>query len=196
MNEAPSAPVEQSSAPVAPETTETKPKDFVTYETHRKLLDEKKKIAERLTTLESERKAREEDEARKRGDFETLLKTRDEELVRLRGELTTREQRENNARKLAAVLDTVGGEVESKWYSLIDVSSIVLHPETGEIDQMSVTKTVEALRKTWPEMIKNPNPAKLPSNAPLGNGAGKISRDEWLKLPSKEMAKWKPDQII
>lgn len=170
--------------------------DMVSYETHRRLLDEKKKTQAERDQLLAEKKAREEEEARKRGDFEALLKSRDEALAKATSELASVREKQVTARKLAAVLDTIDGEVESKWYSLIDVSQVIVNPETGEVDPMSVTKVVEGLRKTWPEMIKNPNAPKLPADAPKGNGAGKITKEEWLKLSGKEMGKWKPDQII
>ena len=199
MSEAPAAPVERTSSPGGTELDPNQPnptKDSVTYETHRKLLDEKKKIQARLEAFEAEKKAKEEEEAKRKGDFETLLRTREEENQTLKAQLKAKEELEVKRRKLAAVLDSIGGEVEPKWFSLIDTSQVVVNPDTGEVDQMTVTKAVENLRKTWPEMIKNPNPARLPADAPKGNTAGKISRDEWLKLSGKEMAKWRFDQII
>lgn len=176
--------------------TKTPSKDVVSYDTHRRLLDEKKKTQAERDQLLAEKKQREEEEAKKRGDYEALLKSRDEALAKAQADLASVRETQAKARKLAAVLDSIEGEVEPKWFSLIDVSSVVTNPDTGEIDQMSVTKVVEGLRKTWPEMIKNPNAPRLPADAPKGNGAGKISKEEWLKLPAKEMRVWKPDQII
>lgn len=199
MSEASAAsPVESASSPSGTENpvNQTPTKDVVTYETHRKLLDEKKKIQARLETFEAEQKAKLEDEAKKRGDYEALLKSRDEKLSDLEAKLKARDELDTKRMKLAAVLDSVGGDVEPKWFSLIDTSTVLVNPETGEVDPMSVTKTVEAIRKNWPEMIKNPNAAKLPADAPKGNGMGKITSEEYRKLPLAEMKKWRPDQVI
>lgn len=152
------------------------------------LLAELKASKARLKEFQDRDKHREEEDAKKRGDFELLVKTRDGEIQKLQGELSTYKSRMESASKLAAVLKTAGSDIDSKWFSIIDLSQVALNPETGEIDQMSVAKTVDALRKDWPEMFKKANTPNLPSNAPAGNMAGKISRADWMKLPAKEMA--------
>lgn len=192
---------EQSNPPVVDPVTpvggnEEPKKETVSYDTHRKLLDEKKKVQQERDALAAEKKQREEEEAKKRGDYETLLKTREEELNNYKTKYNSLQNNIVEAQKLTAVLGAAGSPIEQKWHGLIDTSKIAVHPESGEIDQMSVTKVVEDLRKSWPEMFKNPNPAKLPADAPQGNGAGKISRAEWLKLPSNKMKEYKLDQIL
>ena len=189
-------PVGQSGEPVAaPETKEAR--ETVNYETHRKLLDEKKKIQAKLDEILLRDKEREEAEARKRGDFEALLKARNEELER---EKQAREELENRivqGRKMNAVLEALGGNVDTKWLKLIDVSQVAVHPETGEIDQFSVAKQADALKKEWPEMVKSVG--KLPQQAPKGleGGMGMITESDWKKLGSvKEMNKYRRDQIL
>lgn len=190
------APVEPTEAPAAiPEVIKAE-RDSVTLETHRKLLDEKKKVQARLDEFLSKEKEREEADARKRGDYEALLKARDEELAKEKEKRISLETTFQRGQKLNAVLDAIGTNLDPKWYKLIDVSKVPINPDTGEVDAMSVASLVDALKKEWPEMVKASG--SLPSAAPKGlsNGAGAISRSEWLKLPSKEMAKWKPDQVI
>lgn len=192
---------DQSSAAVQPVgavgdgQSQQDPVKTVSYETHERLLREKKKLQEEAELLRNEKKLREDEEAKKRGDFEALLKSREEELSIAKSKLTSLQDRIMDAQKLTAVLNTAGSPIDSKWHGLIDTNKIVVHPDTGEVDQMSVTRVVEDLRKSWPEMFKVKGQT-LPADAPLGNGAGKISRSEWLKLPLKDMTKWKPDQIM
>lgn len=162
---------------------------------HNELLAETKTAKAKLKEFQEKERLKEEEEAKKRGDYEKLVKDRDEELLKLKGELTTHKSRMESASKLAAVLDAVDSDIERKWFDMIPLDQIILNPETGEIDQMSVTKTVENLKKTWPEMFKVKGKG-LPTDAPSGNGAGTISRSEWLKLPVKEMQKWRPNQIL
>jgi len=184
------APVaQQVEAPVAtPEEIK-----MISYESHRKLLDEKKKIQGELSSLQSEKKAREDSEAARRGDFESLLKARDEELAKERGERQLLQNRITTGQKMNAVLESLGGSVDSKWYQLIDVSDVV-QSESGEIDQLTVSRVAESLKKQWPEMIKKTG--VLPANAPQGNGGQTISYDEWKKLPLAEMNKWKQNQVV
>jgi hypothetical protein len=171
-------------------------KDYVALETHRKLLDEKKKIQLRLEEFEVAKKAKDEEDARKRGDFEAILKAREEELHKERERRTHLEASLIRAEKMDAVINALGGNIDPKWMKLIDVSKVVINPETGEIDAMTVSTVAETLKRDWPEMVKPSS--RLPADAPQGlhGGSGKISRLEWMKLSSKEMMKWKPDQII
>lgn len=160
------------------------------------LMAELKSSKARLKEFQDRDKLREEEDAKKRGDFEQLVKTRDEEIQKLQGELSTHKSRMESATKLAAVIKTAGTDIEDKWFSIIDLSQVVIDPNTGEVDQMSVTKTVETLRKSWPEMFKQPNPPTLPPGAPRGNMGGKIAFADWKKLPAKEMKKYGPQDII
>lgn len=192
-----------TSVPVDNDSRDQQQKDFVSLETHRRLLDEKKKMQDEKKKIQAQleqllqvEKERQEADARKRGDYETLIKTRDEELAKERQRRIDLESHFIKGQKLSAVIDALGGNVEQKWIRLIDADQVVLNPETGEIDPLSVAKVAESLKTEWPEMLK---PGKtFPQDAPKGlhGGNGRISRDEWLKLSSKDMLKWKADQIV
>lgn len=192
-----------SGEPAAPaESPAGEPNDGLSLEKHQKLLDEKKKekaradaLAARLKEYEDKEKLKEEEDAKKRGDFETILKSREEEIAKLKSEVTSYRDTITYSQKMNAVLDAVGTKVEDKWLKLIDADKVVINPSTGEIDQASVNKLVENLKKDWPEMIRMKHGA-LPSDAPKGNDAGSIKRSEWEKLPTKEMRKYRPDQVI
>ena len=183
-------------APVVPpsEVVSVTPPEpqMISYESHRKLLDEKKKVQGELSVLLADKKARDESEAAKRGDFESLLKARDEELAKERGERQQLQNRITTGLKMNAVIDALGGNIDPKWYQMIDTSEVV-QSDTGEIDPMTVARVSEALKKQWPEMVKRQG--VLPANAPQGNGGQTIPYEEWKKLPLAEMQKWKQNQI-
>lgn len=189
------APVEQSGEPVAqPENQEAK--STIAYETHRKLLDEKKLQAQ-LEALASKEREREEADARKRGDYEALLKAREEELAKERAARQELDQRITHGMKLNMVIDALGGQVDQKWFKLIDTDEVAVNPETGEIDKMTVARVAESLKRQWPEMIQKAG--KFPAAAPQGlnGGPGKITESEWKSLKnSAEMNKWRRDQIV
>lgn len=157
------------------------------------LLAEKKKISERLKAFEDAEAKRAEDDAKKRGDYEALLKSKEEEAAKAREESSRLKAQMTDAKKLGAVVDAAGQAIDRKWLSMIDVDSVLINPDTGEIDQMSVTKTVEDFKKTWPEAFIKPG-RSLPNEAPNG-GLQMIAESAWLKLPRKEMDKFKRTQI-
>ena len=199
MSDTPKDPVDQTSN-VGDEGKSESKKDVVTYETHRKLLDEKKKMQAERDQLLAEKKAKEEEDARKRGDLESLIKSREdaikaeqERVKALEQEVTSFKQLQANASKLSSFLKTAGSDIDDKWLSLVDLSQIQLK-ETGEVDQISVASAVESFKKTWPEAFKKPG-VQIPNAQPNG-GAGMIAYSEWLKLSAKEMKKYKFEQII
>lgn len=176
----------------------TPPKnDPVSYETHRRLLDEKKKIQAKLAAFEAAQKAKEEEELAKKGEVQKLLDIAKREAEELRIKVKANEEREIQAKKLSSVIRGLGSSVDEKWYGVIGqhIDEVVFNSDTGEIEQMSVTSVVDNLKKTWPEMLKKTTPG-MPGDAPRGNGATTISRDDWLKLSAKDMKKWRPEQIL
>ncbi len=187
------APEGQSGEPVAAPENQDSNRSTIAYDTHRKLLDEKKKVQAQLDQLLREKTERDEADARKRGDFEALLKSREEELAKERAARQELSERITTGRKLNAVIEALGGNIDQKWLRLIDTDEVAVNPDTGEVDAMTVARAAESLKKQWPEMIRKT--ATLPANAPAGNNGGTITRAEWLKLSSKDMMKYKPDQI-
>jgi len=182
----------ENTAPANPKTKN----DSVSYDTYSKTLEEAKKAKARLKELEAAEQKRNEEELQKRGEFQELLKARESDLERLQSELSTVRRRELDRLKLSSVLDAAGGDIDPKWYQLIEYDAVQVS-ESGDIDRTSVARVVENFKKSYPEVLRNPNAPRLPGNAPQGSGSGnKISRAAWMKLPSAEMRKWKHDQIV
>ena len=179
--------------PAADSTTST---STVAYETHRRLLDEKKKIQQRLEQFESERKTADEAEMVRKGELQKLLELERKRASDLETRVKAQDEERKQARKLSAIVKGLGAPVDQKWYSVIGshLDDVIVNDE-GEVEGMSVTSVIENLKKEWPEMLRRPS-AGMPQDAPRGNVSATISRDEWLKLPVAEMRKWKPQQII
>jgi hypothetical protein len=167
----------------------------VSYDTYLKTLNEAKNAKKRLRELEELERAKSEAELAEKGEYKKLLSQRDEELNKLRSEMLENKKRDSDRRKLASILDGIGGDIDPKFYGLIDYDQVAIDPETGEIDQLSRAKAIESFRVKYPEILPNPRGPRLPHQEPKGEIRNKISRTEWLKLPSSEMRKWKADQI-
>jgi hypothetical protein len=179
----------------------TAEKESVAYETHKRLLDEKKRAQAELEVLRQREKEREEADAKKRGDYETLLQLKDAELAKAKEEAESERQTRagledavKSAQKKVAVLDALGGQIDPKWHKFIDVDQVIINPETGKVDPLSVAKYADELRRDWPEMLKKTS--VLPANAPQGGPAAFIKYEDWKKLSAKDMKKWAYNQII
>lgn len=192
MEDVQNAPVEQPiETPVAPKENVS---DSVPVDKFRQLLDEKKKLRDKVNQYEQDEKKRKEEAMLQEGKLKEMLELREKEAEELRSRLNDAEQRDLIASKMSAVVKGLGSSVDDKWFSIIGqyVDEVVMG-EDGNVDTASVSKLVESLKRTWPEMIKKPV-VGVPSGGPTGSAT--ISRSEWLKLPSSEMQKWKLHQIV
>lgn len=157
--------------------------DTVSYDTHRKLLSEKKKLQERLDEIEKEKKQRELEDLEKQENYKKIAELKAKEAEDSKTELMQIKSDLQNSKKLSAVLDVLG-PIDKKYWDLIDISQVVVNPETGQIDEMSVTKYAEGWKKQYFEIIQPGNKSNMPSDHP-SPGSG-LTYDEWLTLPAKE----------
>lgn len=161
--------------------------NHVSYETHRRLLNEKKKLQEEFAAAQTALKDREEKELREKEDFKTLLALREKELKTLQSKVDISEQQKSEAVKLDSFLKSLDGQVDSKFWGHVDLSQIIVDPTTGQVDEMTVLKEVERFKKTFPEIIQRKGQAKVPATSPDYTSTNTISYEEWVKLPTKEM---------
>lgn len=171
----------------------SKSTDKVDYETHRKLLGEKKRLAEvhaaAQAELERYRKAEEDrqlKEAEAAKDYERLKAQYADQLKAKEAELSQMRNERIEAQKLDAFFGSLDGKLERKYWGLIDTSSIIIDPVTSQPDPMSVTKYLEQFRKEYPEVILKAGRPSMPQEKPLGNGGGSLTLEEWKALPLKE----------
>ena len=175
------------------QSVESESEKPVSYETHRRLLGEKKraadearKLREQLDAYEAEKRQRAEQELVEQNKYKELLELRDKELKEAKSKIERSEEQVRHAKKLDAVLSGLDGTVDQKYWKLIPIGKVALNPDTGEPDEMSVAQVVEAFKSEYPETIKRAGGPSVSSNAPQPASA-KISYEEWVKLPAKEM---------
>lgn len=167
---------------------------MVKYETYQKLLDEKKRAAEKLHAYEAAEAQKKQEELLKNNQFKEALEMEQKKAKEAEDRLAQANALIMNSRKLNALVSSVKGTVDPKFYNLIDLSQIEVDVESGLPDPESVKRAAQALERDYPEIVKKVTPGVLPANAPASAG-GKITREEWLKLPHKEMAKRLGDVI-
>lgn len=170
-------------------------KDMVAFESHKKVLDEKKKLQARVSELEDAHKKRLEEEAKAKEDYKTLAETREKELAEERDKRLKSEKRIEQGVKLDAFLNELSGRLDNKYFKLIDFSSITLD-EDGSPDEASVKKAVKDFETSHPEVILKESKSKMPNEAPKGGSGGKVKHADWVRMPPEEKKKYKWADVI
>jgi len=169
-------------------TTPQEKKSTVSYDTHQKLLGEKKAIAAKLAAFEAEQKARDDKALREKEDFKTLAEKRAEELKEAHGKLAKLEERNANQVKLRAILDGAGGTIDRKYWDLLPKHMVEIDDTTGMPTEASVATAVKFVRTNYAEVI-TPKDAKIPTGAAAMGGSTQLTYDAWKALPDAEKAK-------
>ena len=179
-------------------TTPQKPDgDWVSYDTHRKLLSEKKKASDRIADLEKRlaeidrmKKESEEKSLADREEWKKLHDLKVKELEQKDKELQNWQQRHNDSRKLQTFLDHLPGSIDNEYWGLVPIEKIVTNPETGEIDETSVTELVADFAKKHHRLIDKPGSGSdgLPKGSPRGVEST-VSYEQWLKMSAADKRK-------
>jgi len=150
-------------------TVTTEPKvDQVAYETHRKLLAEKKNFQAKYEELVAANNARDEQAMAEQGQFKQLFEQERSRVAEVEAQLNSFQEERTNASKLNSFLGAVGGQVDQKYWGLIDLDSVLVNPETGNVDDMSVTNAVKSFRDEHSILIKDTNAKPMGGQAPQG----------------------------
>jgi len=176
--------------------------DQVAYETYKKSVDDAIKYRQRAKDLkaeiekrDAEAKIAETKRLEEQGNWKKIAENAQIERDKAIEELTGMKSTQVQAKKLDAVLRAAGGQIERKFWGLIDIDEVAINPETGLIDEMSVTKAVDKIRKEYPEIIRTKGNAGLPADAPSGGGNGAMSVEDWKKLPLDKQKELLPAMV-
>lgn len=190
----------QSQTPVGNEESTQIKKDAVAYETHMKLLGEKKrqqeellKTKELLSKFESEKKEIEEKSLREKEDFKKLFEARDAELKTEKEKRLEIEKAINDSRKMNSFLKNVGAPIEEKYWNLIDLDKIAIDPNTGKPDESIVKSYAEEFKKNFWEVVKTKT-GTMPNESTSREASG-LTYEQWLKLSHAEQKKRLKDVI-
>lgn len=167
------------------QTPDPKPEDKVAYETHRKLLGEKKKLAERLADFERKEKEREEKELREKEDWKGLVESREKERDEERQKRQNLETTLRDGLRLDAFTRKVSGRIDDQYLALVNLDKIAVDPETGRPDEVSLNEYVREFEKQYPAVIQRTGTSNLPNDAPKQPG-DRLTLAEWKKLPLKD----------
>ncbi len=172
------------------------PKREISYESHRRLLDEKKKIQEKLDVFEREKQERERLDLEKKGEFQKVVELEKKRADEAEAKFKGLNDKFTEASKLSKLLKALDNSVEEKFYNFLPTDKIIVDPDTGEINMTSVAEAAKTFKTSFPELIKKKSGSMLPADAPRENGANMIAESTWKALPGKEMSKWQNNQIL
>lgn len=168
------------------------------YESHQKLLSEKKAIQEKAKKLEEELSVFREkfseldkektDAERKRLEdkeqFKDLYTKTREELQAKETTISNLVKAQVDARKMSSFLDAVKADVPRQYWGLVDIDKISL--DGDKVDEYSVQKYVDEFRITYVDILKPRETRKMPGDTPPPGDNDKLTYEQWLKLPAKE----------
>jgi len=167
-----------------------------------RILEESKKYKEgyqsfktKQDEVDQQRRADEEARLIKEGQFSTIIEQREgrineleESLNSLKSEVDSRDTAIVNFKKAAAFERALGGKMKKDAYwNHVDFDSIAVNPENGSIDPLSLEKAANNFVEDFKELVDYGNAANLPNGAP--KGTGKLTYEQWQKLPLAEKRK-------
>lgn len=160
----------------------------VSYETHRKLLGEKKKLHEETEVLRAEKKSREEKELREKGEYEALLKRKDDELAKTNSEKFALIAEKEGNLKFTALMDAIGGNLDRIFWPLLNLDGIKMDPNTGQPEATSVQDIAKSFKATYAKIIVKGTGVGVSNDSASRNET--CSADDYNKLQgSKEKRK-------
>lgn len=152
----------------------TETKESVSYETHRKLLSQRKKdqeelaaIRDELQAFKSSQKQAAEEELAKQGQYKELLDQREKELNEIKTQFGDWKNQVIDNEKIRAFEKHLPGKIKNEEYlNFVDTKKILINPESGTVDEESLKMVVgEFMEQHGDSLVKRENIGKLPSGA-------------------------------
>jgi hypothetical protein len=160
----------------------------VSRDNYEKVLREKRNkdaalAAANARLAEYESKEKEEENARKAGDFAKLEESWKAKLSSVESENKTLKEERIFSKKVSAFSRVLEGKVPTKYLDLVNFDKIELD-DSGSPIAASVSKLADDFKKEFPEIFKVSG--GVPDTNPKGGGTGKLTVAEWKSLPLKE----------
>jgi hypothetical protein len=141
-------------------------KDFVAYETYQKTLAQEKAAKEKLREYETRFKQIEETKLKEEGEYKKIAEIRAEEARKEKQRADSLEKDMNDTWKLQAFFEKLPGNLKSNDYlTHVDIDSIVLDPETRQVEMASIEKVVNSFMEKHSGLVDIKKSSGLPSEA-------------------------------
>lgn len=152
-----------------------KKSDLVSWDTHKRLLAQRKKDQEELRQLrefqaqkQSEAQELEQQQQAARGEFDKVLSSYKQKVETLETQIKNTEQEKLRSMKYQAVVDSLPGRLAKPEYvAFIDVNEIFIDPQNGLIDENSIKEAADKFLKEHPSLlVAEKNIPRLPNEMP------------------------------
>lgn len=164
----------------------------VSYDTHKRLLAQRKadqrrvqELEARLGKFEEEKQTLREKELAEKGQYEQIKTQYQQKLQELEQKEQEARRREVQRNKLEAFASALPGKLKHpKYLAFVEADEIVINPETGTVDELSLKSAVEAFLKEHGSLVstETPTQSKIPSRASSAPTLdGNQSKEERLK---------------
>lgn len=165
--------------------------EFVAHSTFKKLLGQHKNLQEKareneelLMQYQAKEKEAEKKRLEEKGEYKKLLDLKSKELEKHQAEANEYKKRLLDAHKLNAFCEKLPGKIANpKYFKHVETENILIDPETGIIDETSLTNAVNSFLSEHNKLL-DVNVSSMPSDATTDKTS--LTYDEWLKLPYKK----------
>ena len=161
-----------------------KAEESVKYSTYKRVVSSEKNWKAKAEELQAQIEAQNNAALAEQGKYKELYENAQEANKALQTQIAKEQQDRQDFMKLRAMVGAIDGKVDAKYYGLMPIDKVLVDPETGEIDQMSVTKAVETFRQEHGILIQGTKPAQMPAQAPQYVQGGR----SFSELSAKEKA--------
>ena len=149
-----------------------KKEDVVSYETHKRLLAQRKadqqvnrELKAELDAIKQKQQEAEDAKLKEQGEYKKLLETREQRLKETEAERNDAYKLLTDTWKRQEIDKVLPGKIErDEYYSFIDFEKIAFDPETKRVDKESVQMAVNEFMENHPSLIKKVNDKRLPSS--------------------------------
>lgn len=141
-------------------------KDVVKYETYSRVLNEAKKLKDKLREYETVLQQSQEAKLKEQNEFKTLAEQYKAQRDQALANLAEKEAAINNGLKFQEFEKHLGGRLKKRDYaSFVDFDKIVIDPETKSVDEGSVKAVAADFIKEHSSLIDFGTQGKLPNQA-------------------------------
>lgn len=145
-----------------------------------------KTLEEKLREFEEKEKLQLETTLKEQNKWQEFAKIKEQERDEAFNKLKSMSERIESAHKFNALIEAIPGQVKKQYWGLIEshVADVVLNPQSGEPDPVSVKQIADKIRETYPEVIVFNDKRSIPQNAATNGQA--FTLELWNSMSPKE----------
>lgn len=167
---------EETADQVESDAERVRREQVVAWESHQKLLNQRKADQKKARELEAEVQAlresikqQENAKLEEKQEYKKLYEATRQELEAKKREQEERDKIIVNKEKQAALAKELGGLKNDAYFKFAELENIVID-DSGQVDQNSVRLEANRFRQAFPELIASTPSVRVNSQAPSGNG--------------------------